>query len=169
MIFVLLTALHVYLPYFYILLTVLLWLFLLVCACIRVFIIKLDYGTRAHSNTRGRVSQAWKGIRKRDNEVWTLCNIQGFQCGCQWMCRWTVTVLLCMHNGFPADRLEQMIMTSLYDIMRVSHAIVQGNYKREHDRASGLLCYCHLGVSTPAFGPLTSYTPSTLAVLVPLE
>ena len=59
MIFVLLTALHVYLPYFYVLLTVIM-IVLLVCACIRVFINKLDYGMRAHQNTWGRVSQAWK-------------------------------------------------------------------------------------------------------------
>ena len=41
--------------------------------------------------------------------------------------------LLCMHSDFPTERLEQMIVTSLYDITRVSHAIVGGNYKREHN------------------------------------
>ena len=85
------------------------------------------------------------------------------------MCRQTIAVLLHMHSGFPAERLEQMIMTSYNDVMRVSHAIVGGNYKREHDQASGLLHYCHLGVSTLAFGSLASHRPSTFAVLVPLK
>ena len=37
---------------------------------------------------------------------------------------------MCMCSGFPAGRSKQMIMTSLYDIMRVYHAIQGGNYKR---------------------------------------
>ena len=85
---------------------------------------------RAHQNTWRRVSQAGKGIRKRDNEVWPLRNIQDFWCGCLWMCRQTMAVLLHMSSGFPAKRLQQMIVTSLYDIMRVSCATVGGNYKR---------------------------------------
>ena len=35
-----------------------------------------------------------------------------------------------MHSGFPAGRFEQTIMTSLYDIMRISHATEGGNCKR---------------------------------------
>ena len=35
-----------------------------------------------------------------------------------------------MHSGFPAEILEQMIVTSLYDVTRISHATVGGNYKR---------------------------------------
>ena len=31
---------------------------------------------------------------------------------------------------FSTERLEQMIMTSLYDVTRVSHATVGGNHKR---------------------------------------
>ena len=60
-------------------------------------------------------------------------------------------------------------MTSLYDVTMVSHATVGRNFKREHNQALGLLCYCHLGVLTQAFGSLTSHRPSTLAVLVPHE
>ena len=41
-----------------------------------------------------------------------------------------MAVLLHMHSGFPTERLEQMILASLYDITRVSHATVGGNYKR---------------------------------------
>ena len=80
-----------------------------------------------------------------------------------------MVVLLHMHSGFPTERSEQTFVMSLYDVTRVSHAIVGGNYKREHDQALGLLCYCHLGVSTLVFGSLTSHRPSTLAVSVPLK
>ena len=53
------------------------------------------------------------------------------------MCRQTVVVLLCMCSGFPTKRLEQMIVTSLYDVMRVSHATVGGNYKRRAQPSLG--------------------------------
>ena len=35
-----------------------------------------------------------------------------------------------MHSGFPAKLIEQMIVTSLYDVTRFSHATEGGNYKR---------------------------------------
>ena len=41
-----------------------------------------------------------------------------------------MVVLLHMYSGFPAKILEKMIVMSLYDVMRVSHATVGGNYKR---------------------------------------
>ena len=71
-----------------------------------------------------------KGIRKRDREVWTLHNIWDFRHGCQQMCRRTVVVLLHMCSGFATLRLEQTIVTSLYDVTRIRHATVGGNYKR---------------------------------------
>ena len=46
------------------------------------------------------------------------------------MHRQTIAVPLCMCSGFPTGRLEQMIVTSLYDIMGASHVIMGGNYKR---------------------------------------
>ena len=76
------------------------------------------------------MSQAWKRDWKRDDKVWNLCNIQDLWHGCQQMCRRTMAVLLHMHSGFPAKILEQMIVTSLYDVTMVSHATVEGNYKR---------------------------------------
>ena len=91
---------------------------------------KLVYSTRAHQNTWGRVSQAEKRVQKRDNEVRNLCNIQDIWHGCWQMHRQTMVVLLHMCSGFPAEILEQMIVTSLYDITRVSCATVGGNYKR---------------------------------------
>ena len=76
------------------------------------------------------MSQAWKRVQKRDDEVWNLCNIWDIQHGCQQMHRQIMAVLLHMCSGFPTKILEQMIVTSLYDVMRLSHARVGGNYKR---------------------------------------
>ena len=42
----------------------------------------------------------------------------------------TVAVPLHMCSGFPTLRLEQTIVMSLYDVTRISHATVGGNYKR---------------------------------------
>ena len=70
------------------------------------------------------------------------------------MCRWSMAVLLCMHSGFPTERLEQMIVTSLYDVTRASHVTVGGNYKRRAWPSLGefsCCCYCHLGVPTQVF------------------
>ena len=99
---------------------------------------KLVYGTRVHRNTWGRVSQAWKRVQKRDNKVWNLCNIRDIWHGCQQMCRQIMAVLY-MYSGFPAKILEQTIVTSLYDVMRVSHAILGVNYKRRAWLSLGLL------------------------------
>ena len=76
------------------------------------------------------MSQAWKRVQKRDNEVQNLHNILDIQCGCWQMHRQIMAVLLHMYSGFPTELLEQMIVTSLYDVTRVSHATVGGNYKR---------------------------------------
>ena len=115
--------------YTHLILIVLLWLICLIVPMLE-FVNKLVYGTRTHQNTWGRVSQAWKRVRKRDDKVWNLHNIRYIWCGCQWICRWTMAVLLCMCSGFPAKIMEQMIMTSLYDVTRFSHVTEGGNYKR---------------------------------------
>ena len=94
------------------------------------YVNKLVYGMKVHQNTWGRVSQAQKRVWKRDDEVWTLCNIPDIWCGCWWICRQTMVVLLHMHSGFPTEILEQMIVTSLYDVTRFSHTTEGGNYKR---------------------------------------
>ena len=36
------------------------------------------------------------------------------------------TFPLHMHSGFPTEEVVQMIMTSFYDITRISHAIGEG-------------------------------------------
>ena len=41
-----------------------------------------------------------------------------------------MVIPMCMCSGFPIRRLEQMIMMSLYDVMRICHAVKGGNYKR---------------------------------------
>ena len=94
------------------------------------YVNKLVYSTRVHQNTWGRVSQAWKSVWKRDNEVWNLCNIRDIWHRCWQMHRQIMVVLLHMCSGFPTEILEQTIVTSLYDVMRVSHATVGGNYKK---------------------------------------
>ena len=136
------------------------------------YVNKLVYSTRAHGNTWGRVSQARKRVWKIDNEVWTLHDIWYLWHGCRQMHRQTMAVLLCMCSGFPTEILEQTIVTSLYDIRRVSCAIVGGNYKRRAQlslRAVSCCYYCHLGLLTQAFGSLANCRPSTSANLVPLE
>ena len=59
---------------------------------------------------------------KRDDEVRRFRNNRGFRCGRQWMCRQTMAVPMHMCNGFPTGKMEQMIMMSLCDVMRISHA-----------------------------------------------
>ena len=77
-----------------------------------------------------------------------------------------------MYSGFPAKMVEQTFVTSLNDIMSISHALKGGNYKRGSAtelEKFGCCYYCHLGVQAQALGSLQSHRPSTLAVLVPLE
>ena len=33
---------------------------------------------------------------------------------------------LCMHSGFPSEKVEQMIVMSFYDVTMISHAIREG-------------------------------------------
>ena len=94
------------------------------------FVNKLVYSTRVHRNTWGRVSQAQKRVRKRDDKVQNLCDFRYIWHGHQLMCRQTMAVPLCMCSGFPAKIMEQMIVTSLYDVMKFSHMTEGGNYKR---------------------------------------
>ena len=62
------------------------------------------------------------------------------------MHRQTMAVPMCMHNGFPTRKMKQMIMTSLCDVMRISHARKGRElYKESMTKPQGC-CYCHLGV-----------------------
>ena len=57
-------------------------------------------------------------------------------------------------------------------IMRISHALEGGNYKRESTTGLGefgCCYYCCLGVLAQVLGSLLSHRPSTSAVSVPLE
>ena len=66
---------------------------------------------------------------------------------------------------FPTGRSKQMILTSLNDVTRISHATLEGTIKGEHTRTLGLLS----GFSdTECLGLLTSHRPSTWAISVPL-
>ena len=103
---------------------------LCISACVKIFINKVVYGTRVHWNTWGRVSQARKWVWKRDEEILNFCNKWLFGMDASGCADEPWLVPLHMHSGFPAKMVEQMIMTSWNDVMRISHAIEGGNYKR---------------------------------------
>ena len=54
----------------------------------------------------------------------------GFWWQHQHMCRWPMVFPLCMHSGFPMERVEQMIVTSLDDLTMITHTIEGGKYIR---------------------------------------
>ena len=74
-----------------------------------------------------------------------------------------------MHSGFPAKRLEQMIMTSLYDVARVSHATVGGNYKRRAQLGLRAAVTVVWVFQHKCLGLEQVTDPLTSAVSVPLE
>ena len=65
-----------------------------------------------------------------------------------------------MCSGFPAGRLEQMIMTSLYDVMKISCAEKLRNYKGEHDQTWGAVVTVIWVFQYKAFGFVSK--PQTL-------
>ena len=76
------------------------------------------------------------------------------------------------HSGFPTKIVEQMLVTSLNDVMRISCALEGGNYKRGSTTELEEFDCCYyscLGVQAQVLGSLQSHRPSTLAVLVPLK
>ena len=92
--------------------------------------------------------------------------------GCRRVCRQIMVVLLHMCSGFPIKIVEQMFVTSLNDITRISCVLEGGNYKRGSAtklKEFGCCYYCHLGVQAQVLGSLQSQRPSTLAVSVPLK
>ena len=46
------------------------------------------------------------------------------------MCRQTMVFPLCMHSGFPMEKVEQTIVMSLDDVKVIAHAIWGGKYIR---------------------------------------
>ena len=98
-------------------------------ACVFKNVNKLESSTRAHWNTWGRVSQAWKKGWKEMKKFRAFI-VFGVLV---WMPVETQT----NHGSsdvhaqcFSTRKSEQMIMTSRYDIMRISHAVEEGKYKR---------------------------------------
>ena len=47
---------------------------------------------------------------------------------------------------FSCQKMEQAIMTSLYDVMRISHARQGREVYKENMTGPQSCCYCHLGV-----------------------
>ena len=100
-----------------------------------------------------------KGL-KRDDKVRSFCNNRGFQCGSQQMCRQTVAVWMHMSNGFPAKKMEQTIMTSLCDVMRISCARKGRELYKESTTEPQGCCYCIWVFWYKAFGLVSK--PQTL-------
>ena len=69
-------------------------------------------------------------VKEKMERFGCICSNQGFQCGCQQMCRQTMALPVHMHSGFPTGRSKQMIVTSWNDITMIYCAILGGNYKR---------------------------------------
>ena len=144
---------------------------LLISAYVKIFINKVVHGTRVHQNTWGECHRHKNGFRKETMRfqtfiinvylAWKLAGLQTNHGGS-----------LHMHSGFPAKMVEQTMMTSLNDIMRISHVIEGGNYKRGSTtklEEFGCCYYCHLGVSAQVLGlyqatdplPRLSQSPSS--------
>ena len=77
------------------------------------------------------MSQAQKRVWKRDDEVQNHCNIWDIQHGHQQDVQTNYGGSSAHVQWFSCTEiLEQTIVTSLYDVTRVSHARVGRNYKR---------------------------------------
>ena len=69
-----------------------------------------------------------------------------------------------MHSGFPTERVEQMIVTSLDDVRMIACAIWGGKYIRRVHSGFGVVIWVS---GTENLG-LPSHQPSTPAISVPL-
>ena len=82
------------------------------------------------------------------------------------MHRWPMAFPLCMCSGFPVERVEQMIVTSLDDVTMIAHAIWGGKYIRRAHSGFGAVIWVsgteHLGLSSHQ--PSTSYINAHLTV-----
>ena len=72
---------------------------------------------------------------------------------------------LCMHGGFPVEKVEQMIMASLSDFTVITHAIGRGKYIRRVSSSLGAVDWVS---GTEWLGPLLNHQPSTSVISVPL-
>ena len=61
---------------------------------------------------------------------------------------------LCMHSGFPMEKVEQMIMMSSNDVTLISHAIGGGKYIRKASSSLGAVIWVS---GTEWLGPLLSH------------
>ena len=72
----------------------------------------------------------------------------------------TMGVPMHMHNGFPTGKMEQTIMTSHSDVMRISHTEKGGSYKRSAQQNLGAVVTVVWGFWYKAFGLVSK--PQTL-------
>ena len=95
------------------------------------YVNKLVYGTRDALKYLGEsVTGTAKGfgkemMRLRLSVIFGIFGMDAGRCADKlwWFCCTCAVV-------FPPERLEQTIGMALYDVMRVSHSTVGGNYKR---------------------------------------
>ena len=104
-------------------------------------------------------------------EIWVKEKTTSFQCSYsnwgfwQWswcMHRWPMAFPLHMCSGLPAEKVEQMIVTSLDDNTMITHAIWY--IRRAHLGFSAVIWVS----GTEQLGLLSSHWASTLAISVPL-
>ena len=70
-----------------------------------------------------------------------------------------------MLSGLPAEKVEQMIMTSLDDVSMITHVIWGGKYIRRAHSGFGAVIWVS---GSEQLGLLLSHRPSTLDISVPL-
>ena len=76
------------------------------------------------------------------------------------------TFPLHMHSGFPTEKVEQIIVTSFYDVTLISHVTGGGNYIRE--ASTSLWAVIWVSRAEWLGQLLRSHRPSTLTTSVPL-
>ena len=116
---------------------------------------------RVHWNTWGRVSQTWKRDEKEMMRFGAFVIIGDYNVDASGCADKPWKFQCAMHNGFPTGKMEQTIMTSLCDIMRISHAEKGRELYKESMTEPWGCCYCHLDVFWyKAFGLVSK--PQTL-------
>ena len=91
--------------------------------------------------------------------MWTLVDVQTNNGG-----------LIAHVQWFSCQKMEQTIMASVCDVMRISHVRKGRELYKESMTEPWGCCYCHLGVPVQSiWGLLTSHRPSTSAVSVLFE
>ena len=93
------------------------------------------------------------------------CSNWGFWQQCWWMHRQITAFPLCMHSGFPMEKVDQTIVMSFSDVTMITCATGGGKYIRRANSSFQAVTWVS---GTERLGHLLSHWPSTLAISVPL-